>query len=358
MSLPYIVILDDSRTARLFLTKVIRRVLPDHPILEAENRAQGMDLLHKHEVGLIMLDHQLADETGLDFLKEKNSFENFKLIPTLVMTGEEYDDELVSYYLRENAHDFLQKKLQPLIMEARLLRAIEIYTIQKRRRDLISELSALKNKQENLLANTLPEKVYSELIQTDRFRPIITENSVIIFADVCDFTRYTTDHTAAKLVKNLNRLINRFEGITQRYGLEKIKTIGDAYMAVGGVLEESYELEKVIEACFQMIRETRELEIGWEVKIGLAAGPIVGGIIGATRIQFDVWGDTVNMAARLCSASKPGMLALPKELLNQLETPPKNTETLEVALKGIGNAEIALFGPTLEEETKDISRAS
>ena len=144
----------------------------------------------------------------------------------------------------------------------------------------------------------------------------------------------------------LNEIFSSFDALTERYGLEKIKTIGDAYMAATGILDETYSLDATLEATFDMIRETRELDVGWEIKVGIATGPLVAGIIGSMRLQFDIWGNTVNMAARMCDASGPGIVAIPANQLSGLTSPPPIYDTVKKQLKGIGEIEVALLSPS------------
>ena len=197
-------------------------------------------------------------------------------------------------------------------------------------------------KQQQLLRNTLPEKVVRDMMNTGTFRPSVVEHAGILFADVCGFTQYTRNNTPTKMVVTLNRLIRRFEAISDAGGLEKIKTIGDAYMAAIGVLDPVGNVEeRLVKAAVEMIRQTRELGVGWEIKVGVAFGPTVAGIIGNTRMQFDVWGDTVNMAARLCSSATPSGLCLPAAAWTALQEQYPGATLRTIPLKGLGDCEVA-----------------
>ena len=337
--------MDDSRTARSFFSKAVA-LATDLPILAVESAEEALEiLLSGTEIGTIILDHHLPGISGLEMLAKMQEHPEWIRIPVLVTTGSDYDESLVSECIRLGAADFMEKKYCPEIFRARIRRSIDSYYTRKQSDDLKKSLAEAVEAQKKLLSNTLPARISDELMETGKFRPLQCKDAAVFFADVCGFTRFTKGNSSIKLVSNLNRLINRFERISDEYGLEKIKTIGDAYMAVSGVLDEGYSLSRMIEAAFQAIRETRELEIGWEVKIGIATGPLIAGIIGSKRIQFDVWGNTVNLASRMCDAGGAGIVALPMEQLKTIPSPPEVFQTVERDVKGIGLVEIALLKP-------------
>ena len=339
----HVLIIDDSRTARSFFSKAVA-LATDAPILSVGSAEEGLDILRSGtEVGTIILDHHLPGISGKDMLALIQQNQQWSAIPVLITTGAQYDENLVSECIRLGAADFMEKQYRPEIFKARIHRSIESYYSRKQGEELKQQLAQAVESQKKLLSNTLPPRISDELMETGRFRPLQCRDAAVLFADVCGFTNFTKDNSSIKLVSNLNRLINRLERISDDYGLEKIKTIGDAYMAVSGVLDEGYDLARVIDAGFQAIRETRELEIGWEVKIGIATGPLIAGIIGSKRIQFDVWGNTVNLAARMCNASSAGLLAIPLNQLNTLDNPPPIFQQDERDVKGIGMVDIAIL---------------
>jgi adenylate cyclase len=343
MKQTHILIVDDSKTARTFLSKAIAPHL-SQPICLAETGGEAIKILEDRKVGTIILDHNLPDMTGLDFLMIKNLTADWKPIPVLVMTAEEHTDELIRDYFHLGVTDFVPKtNFNHLIFTARIQRCLSLYDAIKEQERDINQLNTLQGKQEELLKSTLPQKVYQEIVESGRFIPITPKDTAVLFADVCGFTQYSVENTPAKLVTNLNRLIRRFERISSEYDLVKIKTIGDEYMAVSGVFEKSYSFSKVVQAALQMVKETIELNIGWEIKVGIATGPLVGGIIGSERVQFDVWGNTVNLAARMCRVSEPGQVAIPNEILGQVEDMPIKISTCSKDVKGIGPMQIALL---------------
>ena len=348
MNKAHVMVVDDSRTARTFFSRAVSYAT-DLPIIDEETAEHALETLKSGvEIATIILDHHLPGMNGLDLLRIIQHNEEWRRIPVLVTTASAYDETLVSECISLGAADFMEKKYLPEIFKARIRRSIQSYYTQKQSDELRRQLADAVESQRQLLDNTLPDLISRELMETGRFRPLQRKDAAVIFIDVCGFTNFTKNHSSIKLVSNLNRLIKRLERISDEYGLEKIKTIGDAYMAVSGVLEEGYSLTRVLDSAFQAIRETRELEIGWEIKVGVATGPLVGGIIGEKRIQFDVWGNTVNMAARMCNAAGPGLVALPKDQFVRLDSSPPIVNTVMQQVKGIGEVEVVILKPPEE----------
>ena len=156
----------------------------------------------------------------------------------------------------------------------------------------------------SLLHNVLPpsiatRKLAGETAISDKF-----PEASVLFADVVDFTSLTARLESTQIVGMLNDLFSRFDRIIARYGLEKIKTIGDCYMAVGGIPDVVPEhLNRIADAALQMLDETDKVRAPdgtkLSIRVGIHAGPVCAGVIGETKFIFDVWGDTVNVASRM-----------------------------------------------------------
>jgi class 3 adenylate cyclase len=166
---------------------------------------------------------------------------------------------------------------------------------------------------ERLLLNILPASIaerlrQGEMVIADRF-----EEMTVLFADVVGFTQLSTLMTPAEVVAVLNRVFSVFDGLADRYGLEKIKTIGDAYMVVGGLTPgPNHHVERVAEMGLDMIAEIGRFEAAdghrLEIRVGMQTGPAIAGVIGLKKFIYDVWGDTVNTASRMESHGVPGRI--------------------------------------------------
>ena len=175
------------------------------------------------------------------------------------------------------------------------------------------ELLIAEEKIRSLLHNVLPSsiaarKLAGESIISDRF-----SEASVLFADLVDFTPLSAQLESTQVVNMLNDLFSRFDRIVARHGLEKIKTIGDCYMAVGGIPHTIPEhLNRIAEAALQMLDEATQVRAPdgtkLAIRIGIHTGPVCAGVIGESKFIFDVWGDTVNMASRMESHGAAGRI--------------------------------------------------
>ncbi|MCF8237805.1 MAG: tetratricopeptide repeat protein [Saprospiraceae bacterium] len=172
-----------------------------------------------------------------------------------------------------------------------------------------------KKRSDDLLLNILPEEVARDLKKEGKVKARHYENVTILFTDFKDFTRIAEQMTADELVRDLDHYFRRFDEITSQFGLEKIKTIGDAYMAASGLPVEkgNHAIDAVSAALAlrNMILEEQQKRVlenrSWfDIRIGLHSGPVVAGVIGLRKFSYDIWGDTVNIAARMESSGEAG----------------------------------------------------
>ena len=134
-----------------------------------------------------------------------------------------------------------------------------------------------------------------------------------------NFTAYCDKHEPEDVVSRLDALFVIFERVTAKHGLEKIKTIGDGFMAVAGLLHKVDDpVGSAVRCGLEMISSLLDAELNWEVRIGIHAGPVVAGVVGQERYQFDIWGDTVNVAGRVVGISAPGGVVVSKEIFEKV----------------------------------------
>lgn len=166
-----------------------------------------------------------------------------------------------------------------------------------------------KQKSDALIRNILPSSVVDELNALGLSYPVLIPNATAIFMDFVGFTKITQKMSPQEFVAILNEHFVNFDQIFKKHNVEKLKTIGDGYMAVGGLPEEnhSHPLDVAL-AGLQVLdyMENKEKDLDWNIRIGIHTGPMVAGIIGETKFSYDVWGHTVNLCSRLETAGKPG----------------------------------------------------
>ncbi len=209
-------------------------------------------------------------------------------------------------------------KEQNIILEKKVNQRTE--QLQMANAELNETLITVENerqKSDKLLLNILPETTAKELKENGFATPKTHESVTVLFTDFKNFTNLSENITPEQLVNDLNKCFSEFDKIIQRNNLEKIKTIGDAFMAVGGLptANNTHEIDAVRAAIEirNFINEWRDKQtkagkIAWELRIGIHTGKVVSGVVGLHKFSYDIWGDTVNTAARMETSSEAGKI--------------------------------------------------
>jgi adenylate cyclase len=202
------------------------------------------------------------------------------------------------------------------------------------------DLLAEQERSQQLLLNVLPESIAERLkddahnVIADRF-----SSGSILFADIVGFTRLSTDTTPTDTVKLLNTIFSEFDGICDRHGIEKIRTIGDGYMAIAGApIERSDHAIALARAAIDMrdFIANASLPHAVQVRIGLNTGEVVAGIVGRRRFHYDVWSDAVNVAARMESAGEAGRIHIAEAFYERIHDVMPCTPRDPIEVKGKG----------------------
>jgi class 3 adenylate cyclase len=205
-----------------------------------------------------------------------------------------------------------------------------------------TELIEQKNAEnERLLRNILPGVIAERLKQGEKSIADGFAEVTVLFADVVSFTALSSHTPAAELVSLLNDLFSRFDAVSQRLGVEKIKTIGDCYMAVCGLPTPRPDHARVMmQMAMDMLRALAEFNrdrgTNLQIRIGLNSGPVVAGVIGSIKFIYDLWGDTVNLASRMESTGVPGAIQVTESVYRELGGEYKFEERGPIEVKGKG----------------------
>jgi len=223
-----------------------------------------------------------------------------------------------------------------------------LHFVRRSRKQIAHE----KEKSDNLLLNILPEEIAEELKRTGEAKPRKYEHASILFTDFVDFTRISEQMSPEELVTEINVYYKTFDRIIEKRGVEKIKTIGDAYMAADGFGKESgLAAKNIVMAAldiidFTMARKKKNIDSGkpaFAIRAGIHTGDVIAGIVGEKKFQFDIWGDAVNTASRMESHSEAGKLNVSQATFELLKDDPQFTFENRGKMKVKGKGEIEMW---------------
>jgi adenylate cyclase len=215
--------------------------------------------------------------------------------------------------IEAGAEDYIPTPLNPILLRNRIDAFLEKKWLRDRERKHLEELHSEKQRSETLLLNILPQTIVGRMRNGEKSIADRHAEATILFCDLVGFTPLAAALPPHEVLDILSTVFSRFDRAVHEHGLEKIKTIGDAYMVAGGLPEPlpnhtrcAAELALEMLAIVRELRET--LRINLKVRIGLHAGPVVAGVIGTHKFVYDVWGDTVNTASRMETSGATGRI--------------------------------------------------
>jgi len=279
-------------------------------ILISKSYEETLTIVSRKKIGIIILNIDTETPKNITYIKEVSLIQNTYLIS---LTNNEYKGIKSVKGLNKGAVDYITLPLTPNLIKAKV--------------DVFKSLYFKDLKINQLLKNIFPENVLSDLNEQGKFLPRRIENGVVLFTDFVHFSQKSKEIRPMELLKKLEHYFNFFEKVVHRFKLEKIKTIGDSYMVIGGVNDSIKQ--PAIRACLAaieiknfVIQEKLKAKAAqkdyWDIRIGIHSGPLVAGIIGTKKLSFDVWGDTVNIASRAEQASEENEITVTKSIVNQI----------------------------------------
>ena len=265
----------------------------------------------------------MPDMNGLEVLGRLKADPRLREIPVIMISGLQDTDSVIRC-IEAGAEDYLPKPFDPVLLRARIGASLERKRWHDRERHYLVRLAAEKERSEALLRNILPEPIISRLNDGERVIADRLDEVTIVFCDLVGFTEIAARTSPPQLVNDLNHLFSAFDALTRWLEIEKIKTIGDAYMAAAGLPEARPDhAEAAAELALGMLDAVEQFnsasETSYRVRIGMHTGPVVAGIIGIHKFIYDVWGDTVNVASRLEAHGLPGRIHVSEQTRRALE---------------------------------------
>lgn len=332
-------IVDDIEDNRYTLRRRLKRLGYENVEEAADGRA-ALEMLASGRFDLVLLDVMMPGLSGYEVLEEIKGDMDLRDIPVIMVSALD-EIESVVRCIDLGAEDYLPKPFDPTLLRARVSASLEKKRLRDQESAYLDQVESERRRADKLLHAVLPPGAVRELKATGEVKPRLYDDVVVLFADIVGFTAYCEARSAEQVVRELQALVGAFEDIVERAGLEKIKTIGDAFLATAGLLQETEDPFATSVRCgLQMIGAARAIEPHWELRVGVHRGTVAAGIIGHKQFLFDIWGDTVNTSSRLSTHAEPGTVVVTGENWPALRGDFKGRSRGLVELKGKGEIEL------------------
>jgi adenylate cyclase len=334
-----ILVVDDNDDNRYTLTRrLLREGYSD--VAVASDGREALELIAAQSFDLILLDIMMPAMNGYEVLARLKDDPELRYIPVIMISAVSEIESVVKC-IELGAEDYLPKPFNPVLLRARVGASLERKRLHDREAAHLAEIDRQRRRADELLHAILPAPAVRELRASDRIAPRRFEDVSVVFGDLINFTRYCEHRPAEEVLANLDRLALDLERIAGSHALEKIKTIGDAFMATANLLEpHSDPVMASVRFAFEVVDAAQRNPAGWRIRLGIHIGPVVAGVVGRSKFSFDLWGDTVNTAARLSALHADGAVYLSAEAWRRVEGRCAGDCLGPVALKGKGEIQV------------------
>lgn len=338
-----ILVVDDVAANRDLLSHRLQR--EGHCVVTAESGLSALEKLTKEEFDLILLDILMPDMNGIEILSRLKSENRWRHVPVIMISGLS-EVAAVARCIEAGADDYLTKPFNPILLRARINSTLEKKRWLDREHSYLQRIETEKQRADSLIHAILPDQIVTRLqggeeIIADRF-----EEVSILFADIVGFSPIAARLPPSDLVRRLDAMFSKFDLLTQEHRVEKIKTIGDAYMAACGIPEPSFDhADRIVALGMSMLEALRDMapeHDRFRVRIGIHSGPVVAGLIGRLRFVYDVWGETVNIASRLESQGVADSIQISEATRRAFRGQWRLEPRCALDLRGIGKIETYL----------------
>lgn len=329
-----VLVVDDRNDNRVLLTRLLGRM--GHTVTTAGSGAEALDVLGADPgYDLVLLDVDMPGMPGDEVLRRIETDQRLARIPVVMVSGMG-DVDSIAECIELGADDFIQKPFHNRILEARVTSSLAKKRLSDWRRRYVHSLEEEGERSQRLISAMLPDAIAARLKAGEHQIADQLDDVSVLFADIVGFTERAVDQGHSALVAFLNDVFSTCDALVATHGLEKIKTIGDAYMAAGGLPEPCEgHLEAVAALALDMRAQLAD-EHGVAIRIGIHCGPAVAGVVGTAKPSYDVWGDTINVASRLESHGVPGEIQVSDLVRERLDGVMRFSSRGVVELKGRG----------------------
>lgn len=341
-----ILIVDDLEANILLLEQILRRAGYAH--VSSTMDASAVHGLHRqHRYDLILLDLQMPGTDGFQVMEALKALEADSYLPVIVITAQP-DHKLRA--LQAGAKDFISKPFDMAEVLMRVHNMLEVRLLHRELKGLYAKVVAEQKVSERLLLNMLPYPIAERLkahldeVADSSFPQVIADRFPevsVLFADIVDFTGFSAGMSPEQLVEMLSDIFTAFDTIAENRGLEKIKTIGDAYMAAAGLpVPVDDHATRAAHMALDMIEAISRFNVlngcNLQLRIGINSGEVVAGVIGKRKFIYDLWGIAVNLASRMESQGVAGRVQVTQATRRRLGNNFVFEERGTIATKGMG----------------------
>jgi class 3 adenylate cyclase len=275
----------------------------DYDLAVAMDGESALKIASEDAPDLILLDIMMPGMDGYEVCRRLKAAEKTREIPVIFVTAMgEIDNETKGLGL--GAIDYITKPVTPSIVQARVRNHLELKRLRDQEKEYLRLVEREKKKSDALLANILPDSIADRLKEQQEIIAESYPEITILFADLVNFTEFASRTSSVDIVSTLNEVFSFFDELAEKRGVEKIKTIGDAYMAVAGLADDSKaHAMQIADLALDMLKGIEKFTglngQSLRLRIGINTGPVVAGVIGRKKYSFDMWGDAVNIAGRM-----------------------------------------------------------
>ena len=333
-----ILVVEDEPEAQALLKLLLENY--GYNLVMASDGQTAWEILEHGQIDLVLLDLFLPEMNGYELLERMRSNSALNTLPTIVVSGA-VDMDGVVRCVELGADDFLPKPFHPLLLRTRIDAGLEKKRLRDQENAYLQQIKEEREKSDRLLLNVLPSAIADRLKRGEATIAESFPDVTVLFADIAHFTELSERTPAPTLVGLLNEIFSAFDQLAEIHGLEKIKTIGDNYMAVGGLpVPRPDHAIRVAAMALDMQLAISQFNAaqgtGLALRIGIHSGPVVAGIIGQKKFSYDLWGDTVNLASRMESHGHPGEIQVSEASQLKLRSHYRLEPRGKIQIKGKG----------------------
>ncbi len=330
---------DDDAGNRELLQRRLEKL--GYTVTTCADGREALAMLREGRFDLALLDMVMPGLDGHEILAAIKEDPNLQNLPVIMISALDQMESIVRC-IDLGAEDYLAKPFNPTLLRARIAAALEKKRLRDWEKVYLKQIEDEQRVSERLLLNVLPRPVADRLKQGESTIVDSFPEATVLFGDLVGFTTMSVRIPAKVVVKLLDEIFSAFDDLAEKHGMEKIKTIGDAYMAVAGLpvpkadhAPASARMALDMQEALQRFNSAHNTAL--EMRIGLNSGPVIAGIIGRKKFIYDLWGDTVNTASRMESHGEPGRIQVTEATARLLEAEFRLVPRGAVPIKGKGD---------------------